>query len=130
MSAAEILKLSNSLLGLHLIASRFARSLSFQFSSTAFANGKFVVRQRLARWLLMIHDRTLDNPLDLTHDAIAFSLGVRRSSVTDMLHILEGETLIKATRSQVKIARGALCSIEALSKNSNTEIYAYDVAMG
>jgi len=51
----------------------------------------------------MIQDRTNQNPFRLTHDYIAIMLGVRRPSVTDALHILEGDKLIRSTRSYIEV---------------------------
>ncbi len=47
--------------------------------------------QRLARWLLMRHDRLRGDVLHVHHEEIAAGLNVRRASVTDHLHVLEGE---------------------------------------
>jgi CRP-like cAMP-binding protein len=67
------------------------------------------MHQRLARWLLMCHDRLDGNDLPLTHEFLSLMLGVRRSGVTDELHILEGINAIKATRGNVHILdRGML----------------------
>ena len=88
---------------LKTFAIRFARALSMQVSYTALANGKFDVAQRLARWLLMIQDRVPHNPFHLTHEYLALMLGVRRPTVTDTLHILEGDRLIRASRNQIEI---------------------------
>ena len=88
---------------LRLLANRFARALSVQVSHTALANGSFKVPRRLARWLLMVDDRTDGDAFNLTHDYLAIMLAVRRASVTDALHILEGEGLIRSTRSNIVI---------------------------
>jgi hypothetical protein len=61
------------------------------------------MQERLARWLLMCHDRIDRVDLPLTHEFLALMLGVRRSGVTNELHILEGIHAIKATRGNVKI---------------------------
>ncbi|MDR6821082.1 CRP-like cAMP-binding protein [Neorhizobium sp. 2083] len=81
---------------------RYAHVFMAQIAATALANGRYKVEQRLARWLLMSHDR-LDGDLPLTHGFLALMLGVRRPSVTDTLHVLEGEKLIKASRSLITI---------------------------
>jgi CRP-like cAMP-binding protein len=85
---------------------RFAHVFMIQIASTALADGRFVVETRLARWLLMCQDR-LGEELPLTHDFFALMLGVRRPSVTDALHALEGKSLIRSERSLVTIRNRA-----------------------
>ncbi len=59
--------------------------------------------QRLARWLLMWHDRVGGDIIIVQHDEIADRLNVRRASVTDSLHVLEGEQLIRCKRGRIII---------------------------
>lgn len=56
---------------------------------------------RLARWLLLFHDRHGDDELSITHQRLADLLGVRRATITDSLHQLEGERLLRSTRGRV-----------------------------
>ncbi len=103
MAAEDFRQAAAQMPSLRLLASRFARALAVQVSYTALANGKFELRQRLARWLLMVHDRVRGFSFNLTHEYLATMLGVRRSSVTDALHILEGDGMIRSTRNQIVI---------------------------
>jgi CRP-like cAMP-binding protein len=82
---------------------RFSHVLMVQIAQTAFANGKARIDERLARWLLMVHDREDGNDLALTHEFVAVMLGVRRSGVTDALHELEGKGLIRASRGAIHV---------------------------
>lgn len=83
--------------------SRFVQAFIVQMAQTALATGKANVEQRLARWLLMAHDRGNGESLPLTHEFLSEMLGVRRAGVTVALHNLEGEGLIRATRGVVTI---------------------------
>jgi CRP-like cAMP-binding protein len=74
-----------------------------QCSQTALANGRGKLQERLARSLLMWHDRICEDELVLTHEFLALLLGVRRPGVTGALHELEGKHLIRSTRSLVRI---------------------------
>lgn len=74
-----------------------------QLSYTAASNALHDLVERLARWLLMCHDRVSGNELFLTHDFIALMLGVRRPSVTTALHILEGSHFIRSERGLITI---------------------------
>ncbi|WP_261323156.1 Crp/Fnr family transcriptional regulator [Rhizobium leguminosarum] len=82
---------------------RYVHTCELQLAHSALAAAKFNVHQRLARWLLMCHDRIDGNHLPLTHDFLALMLGVRRAGVTDELHILEGMHAIRSTRGNVRI---------------------------
>jgi CRP-like cAMP-binding protein len=82
---------------------RYCEFFTIQTSVTALSNGSSGIGQRLARWLLMCHDRVDGDDLALTHDFLAVMLGVRRSSVTDAIHVMEGEHTIKATRAHIQI---------------------------
>lgn len=82
---------------------RFAYAYTGQVEMTALINGAHNINQRLARWLLMCHDRLEGEKVHVTHEYMAMMLATRRPSVTVALHILEGERLIKSTRGVVHI---------------------------
>jgi len=82
---------------------RYVHVFFAQASQTALANGRGKLDERLARWLLMWHDRLRDDNLVITHEFLALLLGVRRQGVTVALHDLEGRGLIRSTRSLVRI---------------------------
>jgi CRP-like cAMP-binding protein len=84
---------------------RYAHVFMVQIAQTAFANGTAKIEARLARWLLMAHDRHDDDELPLTHEFVAVMLGVRRPGVTDALHKLEGKGLIGTDRGVIRIVR-------------------------
>jgi CRP-like cAMP-binding protein len=81
---------------------RYVHVFMIQVAATALADGRYKVEQRLARWLLMSQDR-LGNSIPLTHNFLSLMLGVRRPSVTDALHVLEGHRFIAAARSLITI---------------------------
>jgi CRP-like cAMP-binding protein len=74
-----------------------------QVAHSALANARYNMHERLARWLLMCHDRIDGDDLPLTHEFLSIMLGVRRSGVTNELHIIEGMKAIKATRGNIRI---------------------------
>jgi CRP-like cAMP-binding protein len=86
---------------LRTLLGRYGRALAIQVSYTALANGRAKLEARLARWLLMVHDRVDGNSIHLTHEDLSAMLGVRRPGVTVALHILEGKGLIKSVRGTV-----------------------------
>lgn len=80
-----------------------SHNLATQVSYTALSNAVHPVNERLARWLLMSHDRLRQDEISITHEYIALMLAVRRPSVTTALHVLEGNRFIKCERGLVII---------------------------
>ncbi len=86
---------------------RYVHCCETQLAHSALANARYSMHERLARWLLMCHDRLDGDDLPLTHEFLSLMLGVRRAGVTDQLHILEGLHAIKATRGHIRIVNRA-----------------------
>lgn len=82
---------------------RYIQASQLQLAHSALANARYSMHERLARWLLMSHDRIDGDDLPLTHEFLSLMLGVRRSGVTNELHIIEGLRAIKATRGNVRV---------------------------
>jgi CRP-like cAMP-binding protein len=81
----------------------YIHTLVIQSASTALVNGLATAETRLARWLLMLHDRTTRSDISITHEFIAVMLAMRRPWVTETLHVLEGKQLIRSLRGNVKV---------------------------
>ena len=99
----QLLAAARENVGLMSLLLRYVHVFMMQIAATALADGRYHVEQRAARWLLMAHDRLRSDDLPLTHDFLALMLGVRRSSVTNALHVIEGAGAIKATRSLITV---------------------------
>ncbi|MEI9405693.1 Crp/Fnr family transcriptional regulator [Mesorhizobium argentiipisi] len=82
---------------------RYANAFLVQASRTALVNGHSKIEERLARWLLMVHDRSLGSRIYLTHEFLATMLGARRPGVTTALQMLEYRGLIQARRGEITI---------------------------
>ncbi len=74
-----------------------------QVSYSVACNGLHKVEQRCCRWLLMTADRVGSDVLPLTHEFLGVMLGVRRSSVTDVLQPLQERGLIQNTRGEIRV---------------------------
>jgi len=85
------------------VLARFTHVFASQVAYTALSNATDHVDRRLARWILMSHDRIDGDAIRITHDYIAVMLAVRRPGVTTSLHVLEGLHLIKSERGVVTI---------------------------
>jgi CRP-like cAMP-binding protein len=66
-------------------------------------NGAHSLKQRLARWLLMMRDRTDDDALPITQDLLAEMLGVQRPTITNAVRQFERAGLIEHGRRQITI---------------------------
>lgn len=86
---------------LHGLLLKYVQVLITQTVHTAIANAQARLDRRLARWLLMAHDRLPGDMLPLTHDFLAVMLAVRRPGVTEAVHILASQDLIRAARGQI-----------------------------
>ena len=74
-----------------------------QTAHTAVANARAHIDRRLARWILMAHDRTHGEALFLTHEFLGLMLGVRRAGVTEALQTLKRKKLIETGRNQIVV---------------------------
>ncbi len=74
-----------------------------QLSQTGVCTRFHEIEQRLARLLLMTHDRAHADQFHLTHACLADLLGVRRSSITIAAGSLQHKALIRYTRGAIKI---------------------------
>ena len=92
---------------LHQHLLRFVQAFMVQMGQTALANGSSNLEQRLARWLLMCHDRVDGDGLATTHEFLSLMLGVRRAGVTVALQALEERGLISTKRGQVTVLNRA-----------------------
>jgi CRP-like cAMP-binding protein len=88
---------------LQMILSRFAMGLAMQVAQTAACNRLHNVEQRLARWLLIAHDRADSGIIPITHDFLATMLGTDRPSVTLAAGVLQRKQIIGYTRRAVRI---------------------------
>jgi CRP-like cAMP-binding protein len=81
----------------------YTQSLISQISQTAVCNRLHSTEQRLCRWMLMTHDRTNSDELEMTHEFISHMLGIQREAVSLAAHRLQDEGTISYMRGHIKI---------------------------
>lgn len=101
VAADDLIAATETDADLRTLLLRYLHNFTMQLTQNTIANLGHSVERRLARWLTMFHDRVAGDELRLTHEMLAMLLNVRRASVTDSLHILEGEHLVRCTRGRV-----------------------------
>lgn len=77
--------------------------LFVQVGQSGACNALHGVIERVARWLLMMADRSDDDSLEVTHELRADMLGVRRASITMAVGELQDERAIDQARGRVRI---------------------------
>ncbi len=82
---------------------RFAHVFMLQMGRTVVSSLAHSIERRMARWILLYHDRVQADEICMTHEEFRLMLGVRRSSVTDALHRLEEDRAIRAIRARVLV---------------------------
>jgi CRP-like cAMP-binding protein len=101
---AEILRAETERDGpLRRLLIRYQAAFLMQVSQSVACNGLHIVQQRCCRWLLMTHDRVHSDSFSLTHEFLAFMLGVRRASVSEVLRPLQDKGLIRNVRGTFTI---------------------------
>ena len=96
----ELIAKSDSL---HHTLLRYGHAFTTQIAQTVLANGRGKIQERLARWLLMAHDRIEGDQVPLTHKSISIAIGVHRPGVTLALKLLENEGLVRTMRGGITI---------------------------
>jgi CRP-like cAMP-binding protein len=88
---------------LHSVMMRYAHAFFNQVAQSAACAHLHRVEQRCCRWLLMTRDRMPSAEFLLTHEFLGMMLGVRRTTVTDVMGVLQKAGLVRYRRGHVTI---------------------------
>ncbi len=103
MSRAAFTRAMGSMPSFHGLMYAYVQAFLDQVMVSVACNGTHSLKQRLARWLLMMRDRADDDALQITQNLLGEMLGVQRPTITNAARELERAGLIARGRRQVTI---------------------------
>ena len=117
---------------IHYRILEFCQEQSLNVSQIAGCNRLHEAEERLARWLLMVADRTQSDVMNFTQEFLGMMLGARRTTVTLVAGTLQRAGLIEYSRGRVKITNregleDAACDCYAITKDLLLNLYKHDL---
>jgi CRP-like cAMP-binding protein len=103
MSRSAFLRAMKAMPAFRNLMHAYVQAFMEQVLVSAACNGAHSLKQRLARWLLMMDDRTDDNVLRITQTLLAEMLGVQRPTVTNAVREFEKTGLITPGQRQISV---------------------------
>src|SRR6202163_4130681 len=103
MSRAAFTRAMGSMPSFRALMNAYVQAFLEQVLVSVACNGAHSLKERLARWLLMMRDRGDEDALPITQSLLAEMLGVQRPSITNIARELERAGLIERGRRQVTI---------------------------
>src|SRR5271169_6574261 len=103
MSRAAFTRAMKSMPSFRSVMDAYVQAFLEQVMVSVACNGAHNLEQRLARWLLMMRDRSDGDALPITQALLAEMLGVQRPTITNAARGLERAGLIERGRRQVAI---------------------------
>jgi CRP-like cAMP-binding protein len=103
LSRAAFMRTIQSMPAFRGLMNAYVQAFLEQVMVSVACNGAHSLKQRLARWLLMMRDRSDHDVLPITQNLLAEMLGVQRPTITNAVRELERAGLIERGRRQVVI---------------------------
>ena len=103
MSRSAFLRAMKAMPAFRNLMHAYVQAFMEQVLVSGACNGAHSVKQRLARWLLMMDDRTDDNLLRITQTLLAEMLGVQRPTITNVVREFEKAGLIAPGQRQIAV---------------------------
>jgi CRP-like cAMP-binding protein len=104
MSRVAFARAMESMPSFRHLMSAYIHAFLEQVLVSVACNGAHSLKEKLARWLLMMRDRSDDDALAITQSLLAEMLGVQRPTITHAVRELERAGAIEHGRRQVRIA--------------------------
>ena len=128
MTAARFTRLAADRLPFRRTLNHYLYVLTTQLAQNAACNRFHPLDARMARWLLMTRDRAHTNTFRLTHEFLAYMLGVRRAGVTEAAGRLQAQGLIRYARGSLTVLdQKGLKALSCRCYSGFRELYAVHV---
>jgi len=103
LNGATLLREFNQTPELQRLLLIYTQARLTQVSQSAACNRQHKIEERLARWLLSVHDCVQADEIPLTQEFVANMLGVRRSGVTIAANSLQQSGMIRYRRGKITL---------------------------
>jgi CRP-like cAMP-binding protein len=115
---------------LRRLLNRYALVHHGQVARTAACNGRHHTDRRLARWLLMAHDRVEGDAFSITHEMLGMMLAVRRAGVTVAAGALQKARLIRYASGRIAITdrpglEAASCECYSVQRRAQERLFGH-----
>lgn len=112
---------------MRFVLDRYTQAFLSQVFQNSACNAHHPIVERCARWLLLTHDRVRSQHMALTHELLAYMLGVRRAGVTEAAGELQSAGHIRYSRGRVEILdraglESAACECYAIMRRAYDEL--------
>jgi CRP-like cAMP-binding protein len=132
MGAEEFRRALEHCPALSALLLRYALAFNEEVAQTAACNGRHVLEQRLARWILMADDRSDSDDFPMTQDFIAMMLCVQRPGVTSAISRLQQGGYIQPSRGRITVTdrhgQEAACECYGVARRRFQELVGIDPA--
>lgn len=113
------------------LLNRYALMHHGQVARTGACNGRHDIPQRLARWLLMGHDRSEGDTYPMTHEFLGMMLGVRRAGISTAAMELQRAGLIRYGTGWITITdrdglENASCECYGVTRRASERLFGLD----
>lgn len=113
---------------LHAFLLRYALFHHEQVARMAACNGRHHTDERLARWLLMAHDRVEGDALPMTHEILSMMLGVRRAGITVAAGQFQKAGFIRYEKGRITVTdrpglESIACECYEIQRNAYVRIF-------
>jgi CRP-like cAMP-binding protein len=128
MDAAAFREALDDIPSLRPLLHRYVLAHFEQVARTGACNGRHDINQRLARWLLMSHDRVDGDEFPMTHEFMSMMLGMRRAGVTVAAGALQKAGLIRYRAGRIIITdrpglEAATCECYGMARRAHDSLF-------